>query len=257
MAATTCSQRKMALSHSIKTTSKAWHLSRTVRVHAPVRRAGPGPLRLVDTNDLSAFPKHRTAEFGELVEAGGDGEEMVAGELSDLAREMHAAIGQKDLGFADAARVDDHMAGGRKAGVVFVRQSKVELPERNPDRFAAPSHVDDLVLIRQQSPKRRAGFRSCRRLETGVEIIGSGLNPKPVRWLARHFVRAFASGGTQQSPCQIMSAGNGSQGPRALPSNKSVRTRLRLFLPWRMIPRLSISTLSLSNDVPCQFNISP
>ncbi len=75
---------------------------------------------------------------------------MVAGELAHLAGEMHAAIGEQDLGLADAAGIEDDLARRRIAGVVLVGDAEIEIAERHPDALAAPAHVDRLALERHR-----------------------------------------------------------------------------------------------------------
>ena len=52
---------------------------------------------------------------------------MVAGELAHLAGEVHAAIGEQDLGLADTARVEDDLARRRIAGVVLISDAEIEI----------------------------------------------------------------------------------------------------------------------------------
>src|SRR5713226_5232076 len=86
---------------------------------------------------------------------------MVASELADLAGEANAAIGDEDLGLADAARVDNDLAGRREARVVLVAEAKIKIAERDPARLAAPAHMDDALAIGQEAGELRAGLR-CR-----------------------------------------------------------------------------------------------
>ena len=94
----------------------------------------------------SGFSAHlstaRSCRVGSFSRPGGQRDEMVAGELSHLARKMHAAIGQQDLGFADTAGIEDDLAGRRIAGGVLVGDAEVEITERHPDALAAPAHMD-------------------------------------------------------------------------------------------------------------------
>jgi hypothetical protein len=47
-----------------------------------------------------------------LLPALDNGEEVITGELSDLTGETDAAIGEEDLGLADAAGMDQELAAG-------------------------------------------------------------------------------------------------------------------------------------------------
>src|ERR1700682_204551 len=101
---------------------------------------------------------------------------MVAGELSHLARKMHAAIGQQDFGFADAAGIENDLARRGIAGVVLVTDAKIEISERHPDPLAAPAHMDGLALERHRLAKRRAGLRRQLLFETGLEGEVAGMD---------------------------------------------------------------------------------
>ena len=57
---------------------------------------------------------------------------MVAGELSDLAGEADAAIGEQDLGLADAAEVEEGLARRRIARGILIAEAEVEIAELNP-----------------------------------------------------------------------------------------------------------------------------
>src|SRR4030081_1975110 len=94
---------------------------------------------------------------------------MVAGELAHLAGEMHAAIGEQNLGFADAAGIEDDLAGRGIAGVVLVRDAEIEIAKRHPDPLAAPAHMDRLALERHRLAKGRAGLGRQLFFKTGLE----------------------------------------------------------------------------------------
>ena len=99
---------------------------------------------------------------------------MVAGELADLAGEMHPAIGEQDLGLADAAGIEDDLAGRGVAGVVLVADAEIELAERHPDALAAPAHMHDLADEGQVPEEGGAGLRRGVQLELRIEGEGAG-----------------------------------------------------------------------------------
>src|SRR5260370_23684483 len=101
---------------------------------------------------------------------------MIAGKLSHLARKMHAAIGQQNFGFADAAGIEDDLAGRGIAGVVLVTDAKIESSERHPDPLAAPAHMDGLALERHGFTKGRAGLGRQLLLEAGLEREVAGVD---------------------------------------------------------------------------------
>src|ERR1700716_4605452 len=102
---------------------------------------------------------------------------MIARELAHLAGEVHAAIGQQDFGFTDAAGIKDDLSGRGIAGVVLVTDAEIEIAEWHPDPLAAPAHMDRLALERHRLAERRAGLGRQLFLETGreYEVTGAGI----------------------------------------------------------------------------------
>src|ERR1700716_3875352 len=94
---------------------------------------------------------------------------MIARELAHFARKVHAAIGQQNLGFTDAAGIKDDLAGRGIAGVVLVGDAEIEIAERHPDTLAAPAHMNGVALERHRLAKRRNGLWRQLLLETGPE----------------------------------------------------------------------------------------
>src|SRR4029077_4176109 len=128
------------------------------RSHGDRADNGPPPSSdLLEADLLRTLPEHGLAEQGKVFETRRHGDEMIAGELAHLAREMHAAIGEQDLGFADAAGIKDDLAGRAIACIIFVSDAEIETAERHPNRRAAPAHVNDLALERHCLAKRGAG----------------------------------------------------------------------------------------------------
>jgi hypothetical protein len=107
---------------------------------------------------LRTFVEHRPAERVQVLEAGCQGDEVIAGQLAHLAGKMHPAIGQQNFGLADAAGIKDHMARRRIAGVVLIADAKVQLAERHPDSLAAPAHMDKFAVERHGLAERRTSF---------------------------------------------------------------------------------------------------
>src|SRR5439155_18887745 len=108
-----------------------------------------------------ALPQHHLAERAEMIEPVDDRQEMVAGELTDLAGETYRAIGEQNLGLADPAGMQDDLARRRITRSVFISEAEVERAERDPARLAAPAHMDQALAIRQQALEAGAGLRRC------------------------------------------------------------------------------------------------
>src|SRR4051812_34794076 len=128
----------------------------------------------VEHDVLGTLPQRLLAEGAQVLGALDDGEEVVAGELADDAREQAAAVREEDLGLAEAAGVEQDLAGRRVARVVLEPDPDVELPERDPGRLAAPAHVDDLLRERQELRERGARLRRALLLEARRERVGPG-----------------------------------------------------------------------------------
>src|SRR5829696_5948637 len=133
-------------------------------------------LHFLEADFLRALPQHGLAERGQVLQPRGQGDEMIAGELAHLAREVHAAIGQQDFGFADAAGIKNDLAGRGIAGVVLVGDAEIEIAERHPDTLAAPADMDRLALERHRLAE--GGDRLGRELllETGLEGEFTGMD---------------------------------------------------------------------------------
>ena len=101
---------------------------------------------------------------------------MVAGKLSDLARESHPAIGEQDLGLADAAGIEDEFARCGEACVVLVAEAEIEIAERDPAALAAPADMDDALLVGEERLELGAGLRRVRLLHDRFELERPGLD---------------------------------------------------------------------------------
>src|SRR5438105_688568 len=95
---------------------------------------------------------------------------MIPRELPKLAREHHVAVGEDQLCLAEAARIPQNLAGRRMTRVILVADVELELAERYPAPLSAPATVHELLLVRQQLPKRRARFRRQLLLKLGDEL---------------------------------------------------------------------------------------
>ena len=118
---------------------------------------------------LGAVPKHTFPQRSELIFPLDDGEEVIAGELADFACKAHRPVGYKEFGFTNPPWVQEHLAGGRIACMIFMMQAEVQVSERNPAGFSAPSHVDDFLAVRQQRLEFGASLRSGRGLQPPKE----------------------------------------------------------------------------------------
>src|SRR5262245_8259446 len=123
---------------------------------------------------LGTLPQGHLAQRPEILVALEHGQEVVARELANDARERAAAVGQEDLGLAVAARVEEDLAGRRVAGVVLEANADVEVAEWDPRRLAAPAHVDDLLLERKELRERLARLGCSPLLEAGAEGVRTG-----------------------------------------------------------------------------------
>ena len=94
---------------------------------------------------LRAFPQRHLAEPDDILEPGGDRDEMIARELADFGGEARAAIREQDLGLADAAGIEDDLAGRGIGRVVLLARLGIHFAERNPHGLAAPPDMDALA----------------------------------------------------------------------------------------------------------------
>src|SRR5262249_21486963 len=98
-----------------------------------------------------------------------DGQEVIASQLSDLAAESHAAIGQQDLGLANAAGMEEELTRDGVARRVLVAEAEVKSTEWDPACLSAPPHVDQALAVRQHALKSGASQRSRGALKASPE----------------------------------------------------------------------------------------
>src|ERR1700682_2463965 len=91
-----------------------------------------------------------------------DGGEMVARQLAHLASDNRGAVRKQDLGFADAARIQQQVSGRGVARVVLVAEVEVEVAERNPGCLSAPACLDEACLEREHGGELRASLGGAR-----------------------------------------------------------------------------------------------
>src|SRR5581483_6364879 len=91
---------------------------RRSRVVSPARRQPLGS-GLAEDDLLRALPEELAAERAQVLVALDDRGEVVAGELARLGGEVDVAVGEQDLGLADAARVEHDLARARVRGRVL------------------------------------------------------------------------------------------------------------------------------------------
>src|SRR5262249_51182864 len=130
-------------------------------------------LPLVEDDVLRAVPEHLSTEVAEVLLPLDDRREVVARERAGLARERDVAVRHQELRLADAAWEDDQLAGARVARRVLGAEAEVQTAPRDPAALAAPAHVDDPRLERQQRAERGDGLRRVLLLEARDELEAS------------------------------------------------------------------------------------
>src|SRR5258708_8391143 len=133
-----------------------------------------GHLDFLEAKLLHALPQQGLSEGGKVFEDRWRGDKMIARELPHLAGKAPPAIGQQNLGFADAAGIKNDLPGRWIAGVVLVRDAEIEIAERHPDPLTAPAHMNGLALERHCLTERRGGLGRQLFLETGGECEVAG-----------------------------------------------------------------------------------
>ena len=79
-----------------------------------------------------------------------DGQEVVAHQLSYFASEACSTVREEDFCLAEPAGVEQDFTRGRMTSMVFVANPQVEVTQRNPASFAAPTYMDELVVEGQK-----------------------------------------------------------------------------------------------------------
>src|SRR5581483_9989344 len=131
-------------------------------------------LALPERDRLRTLPEREAAELGEALPSLDDGREVVAGERARLRGERAVAVREEQLRLADAAGVEQQLAGSRVAGGVLGADAELADAPRYPVRLAAPAAVDDPVLEREEGAKRRDRRGRVGLLEAGAEGEAGG-----------------------------------------------------------------------------------
>ena len=159
---------------------------------------------------LRALPEEGAAELGQLLVALDHRREVVARELPRLGGEVDVAVGEQDLRLGDAARVEHDLARVRVARRVLRAEAEIEVAERDPARLAAPAHVDDARVQRQQPPEGGDRLRGGLFLEARAEGEAAGGDgehgAEPIRGASGRprSARATASAGASTSDASAM-----------------------------------------------------
>src|SRR4051812_378987 len=131
------------------------------------------PSALDEGDLLRAFPEHPLAELAQVLFALDHRREVVPGERTRLARERDVAVREQQLGLAHAAREDDQLAGARVPRRVLGPQAEVEIAPWDPATLAAPAHMDDARLEREQPAERGDRLRRVLLLEARGKLESS------------------------------------------------------------------------------------
>jgi hypothetical protein len=99
-----------------------------------------------------------------------DGQEVIASQLSDLAAEAHAAIGEQDLGLANAAGMEKELTRDGVACRVLVAKAEIKPAEWDPACLSAPPHVDQTLALGQHALKSGASQRGRRAFKPSPEL---------------------------------------------------------------------------------------
>jgi hypothetical protein len=134
-----------------------------------VVRNGQSRLSRFHQKGLGALPQREPAQIQQLVQSIDQRQEMVARQLAELAGETHATIREQDFGLAEAAGIENELAGRRVARGVLNRKIQRLVAERDPAPFAAPADMDDLLAVGQQGLEIGAGLRRQVRLQARTE----------------------------------------------------------------------------------------
>ena len=122
---------------------------------------------------LRAFPERLLSEGDEILLSLDDGQEMVACQLTHLARKTDTALGEQQLGLAVSTRGEKELAWSRIARCILEIQSEIGVTERNPTALSAPADMNDPLTIRQQTHENLTGFGRRLLFKHRLELIGT------------------------------------------------------------------------------------
>lgn len=95
---------------------------------------------------LGSLPEHEFAEFGQVLPALHDGDEVVPGKVTHLAGEGRASVGEEDLRLTFSAWIEEDVPTGGMDGVVLEGDTRLQITQRNPDRLTTPADVYHLAF---------------------------------------------------------------------------------------------------------------
>ena len=124
-------------------------------------------------NIYGPVPKRGAAEFGQVLDTLGDGQEVIAAELTEFAGKSDPAVGQEYFRFAIAAGIEEELAGGWVASGVFEAETGGKVTHGDPAGFAAPAHVNEFLTQGQHLAEGGAGFWGEMVFQTGEKGVGS------------------------------------------------------------------------------------
>lgn len=75
---------------------------------------------------------------------------MVGSQASHPASKRDATVAEQDLSLGEAAGIEQDLTGPAVGGVVLESHSELLFAERDPEAFAAPADVDELLTIWQE-----------------------------------------------------------------------------------------------------------
>ena len=123
----------------------------------------------------SCAPCHSASRpiSGEQVETGGQGDEMIAGKLAHLAREMDAAIGEQDFGLRNAAGIEEESGPARDSS--YGSRSR----RRSRDRRAGSTRLHRSSVHARPCFRRAGGRQRRRRFAAPFRFPGARRKPCP------------------------------------------------------------------------------
>jgi hypothetical protein len=110
------------------------------------------------------------AEFRKLIGAVHDRNEMISSERAMFAREATRTIRKKNFRFAHGRGIQQKLPGRRISHRILDSNSKIEVAERHPRGFAAPTRLHELPAKWQARFERGARQWSALTLEAAGEL---------------------------------------------------------------------------------------
>lgn len=129
-------------------------------------------ISLLKQNVLRPLPQNRIPKLLEILIPLCNSKEMIRRQAPHPTRKRNAAIAEQDLSLRESTRIEQYLAGAAVGSVVLETYAELLFAERDPEAFAAPADVYELLAVGKEFLEH-CGCLWCIGLELGEELVGA------------------------------------------------------------------------------------